>query len=29
MNAWGKQQGIKKVKMIPDGSGDLPDKWVC
>ena len=21
MNAWGKQQGIEKVKMIPDGSG--------
>jgi peroxiredoxin len=21
MNAWGKQQGVEKVKMIPDGSG--------
>ena len=23
MNAWAKQQGIEKVKMIPDGSGDF------
>ena len=23
MNAWAKQQGIKKVKMIPDGSGEF------
>ena len=23
MNAWGKQQGIEKVKMIPDGSGEF------
>ena len=24
MNAWAKQQGIEKVKMIPDGSGEFP-----
>ena len=23
MNAWGKQQGIEKVKLIPDGSGEF------
>ena len=23
MNAWAKQQGIEKVKMIPDGSGEF------
>jgi peroxiredoxin len=23
MNAWGKSQGIKKIKLIPDGNGDF------
>ncbi|WP_455475043.1 redoxin family protein [Bartonella sp. B30(2025)] len=26
MNAWGKEQGIKKVKLIPDGSGEFTRK---
>ena len=26
MNAWAKQQGIEKVKMIPDGSGEFTRK---
>jgi len=26
MNAWAKDQGIKKVKMIPDGSGEFTEK---
>ena len=25
MNAWAEQQGIEKVKMIPDGSGEFTD----
>ncbi len=26
MNAWGKQQGLKNVKLIPDGSGEFTRK---
>jgi peroxiredoxin len=26
MNAWGKQQGLSKVKLIPDGSGEFTRK---
>ena len=26
MNAWGKQQGLEKVKLIPDGSGEFTRK---
>ena len=26
MNAWGKQQGVEKVKLIPDGSGEFTRK---
>jgi len=26
MNAWGKQQGLEKVKLIPDGSGEFSRK---
>ena len=26
MNAWGKQQGLKAVKLIPDGSGEFTRK---
>jgi thioredoxin-dependent peroxiredoxin len=26
MNAWAKDQGIKKIKMVPDGTGEFTDK---
>jgi peroxiredoxin len=26
MNAWGKAQGIEKIKLIPDGSGEFTRK---
>jgi peroxiredoxin len=26
MNAWGKQQGLENVKLIPDGSGEFTRK---
>ena len=29
MNAWAKQQNIKNVKVIPDGSQTLHVLWVC
>ena len=29
MNAWGKDQGIEKVKLIPDGNGSLLVTWDC
>ncbi len=26
MNAWGRQQGLQNVKLIPDGSGEFTSK---
>ena len=29
MNAWGKQQGLENVRLIPDGSGISRARWEC
>ena len=29
MNAWAKHHKIDKVKVIPDGNAESPEKWGC